>query len=559
MRWWPLAAAAALVVLLAATNAIPTWPGLIHLVALPPLDQFTDLRLLLSRASSWPAFLTLLAGVTAARVVLMAWLLGGLDTRRLRFAALFYTVASGPVLLAAFADASAYAVLYSRLFWPAVALIGLLVLALGPVPWQGGPRVREAVALTWRRGLRLEVMLPYCAVILVLGAVADRVPVLIVPLVPVSAVVTGLTIRAMARPALRRPGTVPAALVAALAAASIAVVATRGYDEPEPGPPQPGSLLILSGINSASGRGTIHATDVRRLGYRCEQVYYFSYAGPGDGQPQEGAACPIRTGAPYGPDDTQRPFHEQVDLFVEQASALPRPLVVAANSHAVWVVWEAVATGRVDVDTLLLVGAFPSTPTGYPPPHVDEPGRVLGDLLRVAAPAADLVRFHFDPDSPAARELLGTKGAAESILAQPLPQSVRALSLPAATDLPLIADGRRLDVERNGCPARVAHPNLPTSAAFEDATIRFLNGRPPPPCPPWRDWGAVAVRPFGVPSGQARRQRRGSPTRGTAEGACWRRDTCVARKMRFGSLGRLPGKRRCAATLRLSAPVSTIR
>lgn len=295
------------------------------------------------------------------------------------------------------------------------------------------------------------------------------------------------------------------AFVAALVAVSIAFVATRGYDEPEPGPPQPGSLLILSGINSASGRGAIHATDVHRLGYRCEQVYYFSYAGPGDGQPQRDATCPIRTGAPYGPSDTQRPFQEQVDLFVEQASGLPRPLVVAAHSHAVWVVWEAVATGRADVDALLLVGPFPSTPTGYPPPGVNAPGRVFADLLRLAAPATDLVRFHFDPETPAARDLLGTAGAAESVLARPLPGAVRASSLPSATDLPLMPDGRELDVERNECPARVAHPYLPKSAAFEDAAIRFLNGRPPPPCPPWRDWGAVLVRPFGVPAGQALR------------------------------------------------------
>lgn len=488
--------------LLAATGTIPTWPGLIHLVALPPLDQFTDLRLLLSRASSWPVFLALLAVVTAVRVVLMAWLLGGLDTRRLRFAAVFYTVAFGPVLLAAFADAAAFAVLYSRLFWPAVALIGVLIFTLGPVPWQGRPRLREAVALTWRRGLRVEVILPYCAVILALGAVADRVPVLTVPLVPVSAVATGLTILAMDRPALRRPRAVLAAFVAVLTALSIAFVATRGNDRPETGPPQRGSLLILPGINSASGRSAIHATDVHRLGYRCEQVYYFSYAGPGNGQPQEDATCPIRTGAPYGPTDTERPFHEQVDLFVEQASVVPRPLVVAAHSHAVWVVWEAVATGRVDADALLLVGAFSSTPTGYPPPHVDDPGRVVGDLLRVAASSAGLAGFRFDPDSPAARDLLGTAGAAESILAQQLPPSVRAMSLPSAADLPLMAD-HRLDVERNECPARVAHPNLPTSTAFEDATIRFLNGRPPPPCPPWRDWGAVVLRPFGMPSGQA--------------------------------------------------------
>jgi hypothetical protein len=500
-RWWPLAAAAVLVVLLAATGAVPTWSGLIHLVALPPLDQFGDLRILLSRASSWPVFLVLLAVVTATRVALMAWLLGGLDAHRLRFAAVFYAVAFGPVLLAAFADATAYAVLYSRMFWPAVILVAVLVFTLGPMPWQGALRLREAVAPTWRRGLRAEVMLPYCVVVVALGAVADRVPALTVPLVPVSAVATGLAIARMNHAPPRRPRVLVTVLVAVLAASTV-LVATRGYDEPEPGPPQPGSLLILSGINSASGEGAIHATDVHRLGYRCEQVYYFSYAGPGDGQPQRDASCPIRTGAPYGPSDTQRPFQVQVDLFVEQAATLPRPLVVAAHSHAVWVVWSAVAAGRVEVDALLLVGAFASTPTGYPPPGVNEPGRVFSDLLRVAAPAAGLVGFHFDPETPAARELLGTAGAVESILARSLPETVRAMGFPSVTDLPLMSDDRRLDVERHGCPARVAHPDLPTSAAFEDATIRFLNDRPPPPCPPWRDWGAMVVRPFGMPSTQ---------------------------------------------------------
>jgi hypothetical protein len=136
-RWWPLAVAAAFVMLLAATNTIPTWPGLIHLVALPPLDQFTDLRILMSRAPSWPVFLIVCALLFAARVTLLACLLGGLDARRLRFAALFYAVAFGPVLVAAGADAAAYAVLYARLFRLAVVLGAVVVLVLGPIPWQG--------------------------------------------------------------------------------------------------------------------------------------------------------------------------------------------------------------------------------------------------------------------------------------------------------------------------------------------------------------------------------------------------------------------------------------
>lgn len=499
MRWWPLAAAAGLVVVLAAAGVLPTWPGLVHLVALPPLDQFADLRVLLVVTGSWPQFVVLLLAVTAGRIVLLAWLMGGLH--RLRTAAAFYAVTFPPTALAAFADTAAYAVLYSRIFWPALTVVAVLLLTFGAVPWQGASTLRRALAAAWRRGLRVEVVVPYGAALVLLGAVAELVPAATLPLVAVSAAATGTAVRAMDRPPVRRPRAALGAVVAVTAAASMVFVGTRGHDTPPAGPPQPGSLLILSGINSQSGRGAIHATDVHRLGYHCAQVYYFSYAGPGAGQPRRDATCPIRTGAPYGPGDTQRPLAEQVSLFVEQVRDLPRPTVVAAHSHAVWVVWEAVATHRVAVDALLLVGPFASTPLGYPPPGERGRGAVLGDLLRVAAPVTDLVDFHFDPDTPAARDLLATPGAVDAIFARPLPDGVRALSFPSATDLPLMPHGWRLPVDRNACPARVAHPYLPKSAEFEDAAIRFLNVRDAPPCPVWRDWGAYLARPFGPPTG----------------------------------------------------------
>ena len=498
-RWSPLAAAAVLVVVLAASGIIPVWPGLLHLVALPPLDQFADLRLLLVRTASWPQFLMLLAVVSAARVMLMAWLLGGLDARRLRFAAVFYATAFGPVLLATLGDATAYATLYSRAFWPAVALVGLLVLILGPVPWQGGVTLRGAMARVWRRGLRIEVMAPYCAAVLGLGALADRAPAVTVLLVPISAAATGLTVWAMDRAPLTRPVTALAAVLVALSVMSVVFVQTRRYDDPEPGSRQAGSLFIMSGINSRSGQGSIHRADVHRLGYECDQVYYFSYAGPGDGQPQRDSTCPIRSGAPYEPADTQRPVEEQVAVFAEQTANLQRPLIVAAHSHAAWIAWEAVATGRARVDVLVLVGVFPETPLGFPPPDVDRRGRVFGDLLRWAAPATDIVFFHFDPDTPAARQLLGTAGSAQAILGEPLPGDVRVLSITSAADLPLMPHGWRLDVARNGCPVRAEHSSLPTSAAFDDEVIRFLDRRDPPPCPMWRDWGAVVMQAFGVP------------------------------------------------------------
>ncbi|TCN55990.1 hypothetical protein EV641_103338 [Rhodococcus sp. SMB37] len=493
-RWWPFAATTVLVVLLAWTGVIPTWPGLVHLVALPPLDMFADLRVLLVATDSWPQFLFLLTVVGACRIALLAWLMGGIH--RWRLALTFYAIAFAPIALAAFSATASYAVLYSRIFWPAVTLIAAMVLIFGPVPWQGADTLLSSMALAWRRGLRVEVMITYCAAIVLLGAVADMWSA--IPLVPVSAMVTLVAVRMMERPPVRRPLVALAATVAVFAASWTVFVATRSYDTPEQGPRQAGSLLILSGINSKSGRGAIHATDVHRLGYTCDQVYYFSYAGPGDGQPQRDATCPIRTGAPYEPGDTQVAFARQVDLFVEQAEPLPRPLVVAAHSHAAWVVWDAVAAGRVEADALLLVGPFASTPLGYPPPGVRAPRAVLGDLLRWAAPITDLIHFNFDPDTPAARDLLATAGAAEAIFAQPM--DAPALSLTSTTDPPLMPHGRRLNVERNGCPARVAHPHLPKSPQFEDAAIRFLNLRPPPPCPVWRDWGAVLAQPFGPPT-----------------------------------------------------------
>lgn len=93
-RWWPFAAATGLVVLLAATGVIPTWPGLVHLVALPPLDMFADLRVLLVVTDSWPQFLFLLTVVGACRIALLAWLIGG--THPWGVAMAFYAVTFAP-------------------------------------------------------------------------------------------------------------------------------------------------------------------------------------------------------------------------------------------------------------------------------------------------------------------------------------------------------------------------------------------------------------------------------------------------------------------------------
>lgn len=498
--WWPLAAVVGAVMLLVVVGVVPAWPGAVQLVALPPLDHFADLRILLTEATSVPAFVALLVLVLAVRVVVLALLTGGLTRRRLGFAALFYGVTSPLLLLIATVDFASYAVLYSRTFWGAMTALAVVVLISAALPWQHQRRD------WWRGGFRLEVVLPYAAVLIGVGAAADLAPEWVTPLlVSVSAGATGLAAWQLRRPP-PRGAVLRLATVAVLAAVVAAVfVTTRTVSEPPPAVDRPGSLLLMSGINSSSGNGSIFEADVVALGYDCDQVYYFSYAGAGDGQPRNDATCDIRTGAPYGPEHTLRPVDEQVAIFSEQVRDLPRPLVVAGHSLAAWIAWEAVAGGYApEVDVLVLVGPFPDSPVGYPPAGADGPGRVAGDLLRTIAPIAGEFDFHFQPDAPAARQLLATPNAAEQIFSQPLPPSVRALSIPSATDLPLMPGGWRLPVDRDACPVREAHPYLPETPAFYQEVNRFLDREPPLSCPPWRDWGAPAARPFGVPPAAAR-------------------------------------------------------
>ncbi|HMO12307.1 MAG TPA: hypothetical protein PKB06_12585 [Actinotalea sp.] len=335
-----------------------------------------------------------------------------------------------------------------------------------------------------------------------LGALADAVAWAVLPATVASAGATVVAVRALRRPPLARAVPAPGAAVLAVALAGTGFVLSRPDRSPPDDPPvRAGSLLVMSGITSSSGRGAIFDSDPRRLGFTCEQPYYFSYAGPGDGQPRGTAVCPITTGAPYEPDDTQRPQAEQVAAFAEQTRDLPRPVHVTTHSHGVWVAWAAVATGAAEVDAMILVGPFPDRVTEWPPAGEDGAGRVFGDLLRAAAPVADLVDFNFDPEAPAARELLADPGASRAILGRPVPAEVRTVSVTSATDLPLMPRGWRMDVDRNVCPLRVAHPYLPLAPQYFAEVQAFLDDAQGQSCPPWRDWGAAAARPFGLPAG----------------------------------------------------------
>ncbi|MFI6575671.1 hypothetical protein ACIBFB_07700 [Nocardiopsis sp. NPDC050513] len=502
-RWLPLAPLALLVTALAATGVLPTWPGLVHLVALPPLDLFGDLRVLLTTTTGPVSFTLCLAVVLAVRVTVLALMTGGLSRRRLALAAAFYGVLLPPMLLAAEFVYMAGTLLYARLFWAGLVAVAVLVLVCAPLPWGPGRRIRDVLARAWHDGFRVGVTLTYGVAVVGIGALAHLFPAATVALVPVSAAATAVAITALTRPA--RPGGPRrlAAVATSFAVLAWAWVATRdtASEPPGPAPPRAGSILLMSGTDSRSGAGNAFRTRTDLLGYGCDQTHYFSYAGPGNGQPRGEALCPIRTGAPYVSAHTQTPVGEQVRSFAAQTEDLPRPLVVVGHSQGAWIAWRAVATGAAPrVDALVLAGPFPESVSGYRPPGEPGPGRPASDLLHLLTPLSRAVDFAFDTESAAGYELLGTTDAPAAVFGLPLPGHTRSLSVVSTVDLPLMPSGWRLPVDRNACPVRAPHAYLPTSPAFYEEANRFLDGAPAPHCPVFRTWGVPPAVPFTAPA-----------------------------------------------------------
>ncbi|GGI02835.1 hypothetical protein GCM10011354_01710 [Egicoccus halophilus] len=530
-----VAAYAALVVactLAVATGLVPRWSGAVHLVALPPLDVAADARWLLARATSWPLAVGGAAALLAVRITALALLLDA-ERPRWRLAAIFYAVVWLPAVLAAQLDFIAHAALYSRLFGGALFVLAALFVLSAATPWvplgrgttpggqdtgrvaTTGDPVAWRLGVAWRAavraGLRAPVLAAYVAALLVLGALAEATrPVGIVVAVPVSGALTLATVARLRAPVPQRPLAGLAGVTALGLALWGTTVVTRDAPWTASTSERDGSAVIMSGINSASGEGAIFTLQPAFVGYTCEQFTYYSYAGPGDSQPQGVAVCPLDHGAPYVPDHTQRPFDEQVALLEAQAADLEPPIVVFAHSQAAWVAWQAAAEERLDgLAALVLLGPFPSSPLTWPPPGENGPGLVGGELFRQLVPLADLVDFDFLVDAPLSRELLATPDAASAVFAQPLPDGVEALAVTASSDLAVMPDGWRIDGALDVCPLREAHPYLPITPHFHRAADRFLDGevlRDPPAegegqrgCPPWADLYHLASQPFGAP------------------------------------------------------------
>ncbi len=494
VRWWPLAAASALVYLLAGSGVLPLWPGLCHEVALPPLDLTSDVVVVTTRATSVWWFVLGVAAAVAGRSALLACMLGW-SRRRLRQALTFYLVAAVPAVLAgALLDAS-QVVLYAAVFWVGLAVAVVATLVLAPLPWRGRSVLRglaDAVA----GGARLPTVVAYLVVLAALGGAArlggtggELAS------VAVSAGATLVAARALAAPGARPAPVRLAAIGVALVALLVAELAPSGAP-PVSAPPRAGSLFLVPGLDTSSGHGTLFRLDPLALGYPCADTFYFSYAGPGRGAPRGQAACPIRTGAPYRRADTERPLSELVAAFDAEVALLPAPVTVVTHSSASWVAWAAVSSGATpDVADVVMLSPL-ADPLGYPPPGVAGPNLVGGDGARLLTAIGRGIGFStFRLDAPLATELLGHPARLQGLLGRALPSGVRALAVPAAYDLPLLVGVRHpFPHAASACPSPSSHSGLVTAPATAGIVDDFLAGRALPGCGRWSTWqGAVAA------------------------------------------------------------------
>jgi hypothetical protein len=515
-----LAALAAAVTAAGALGLLPRWQGLVHLVGLPPLDLVGDLQLLLVEATGLPTFVLGLVLSLVVRSAVLAWLLGGLDWPRFWFALRFYAVILPVAFVAAALLYGAKALLFYALFWGGLAVALLLLVLTAGVPWSapgarraGAPdaagqdqRLRAGFKLAARHGFRGGTIGCYLALLTVIGVVADLAGTAAsVALVPVSAALTYAAVWVLRvdpgwRAVRRAVAVVPAAAVVALAVIVVAGPAGPPVAD-EPDDARDGSILLMSGVDSSSGSGAILEIDPAVMGWTCERTFYFSYAGTGDGQPQRDALCPIDHGTPYVPEDTLRSRDEVVAFLEAQAEEMVAPAVVAGHSQGAWLVWEAAADDRLpNVETVVLVGPFAQNAVAYPERGergAGAVGRLIIDVIAdMPRPGGTTV---FEPDSPLGREWLGHPDAIERTLARPLPDGIRALSIASAFDLPLVHETHRVDGATDACPVDVVHPNLPYALEMQEAIGRFVEGRPLPGCPLWREAVGPLLRHFTAP------------------------------------------------------------
>jgi pimeloyl-ACP methyl ester carboxylesterase len=483
-RWWPLALVASVIVTLTVGGVLPRWAGLIHSAAVPPLDLALDLRVLVARAPSYPAFLIGVAASVTIRTAILASLLAAVGARpsfggAVARAARVYVAALVPMAVAAGLEFAGLAAGYAWYGW---AGLGLTLVT--------------AVTLTSRwlapRGVRMRRIadvVGYLVALSVLGALTDLAGPWAAPVgVVASAALTAVTLARLARPAPRRraarwPGTWGRASAAA-AILALSAVSPRAHAPPQAARSE-AVLLIVPGVDTSSGSGAAYRLDPATLGFPCDRVFYYSYRGPGEGAPAGEARCPIRLHRPYADAATQRPLAELVAAFADQVAAIrtevgPGPLVVVTHSQGAVIAWRAAAEDRAPGITHLIgLAGLPHSAVGYPPPRHNGPGRVGADALRMLSWASRFLDIgSFDPDAPLARELLAGRDGLEAVFEQPLPSGVTAALVFATGDLIVAPEGHELPGGRT-VTIDTTHVGIVESPDAAEAVRSILAGGEP--------------------------------------------------------------------------------
>jgi len=502
-RVWPLLCTGVAVEVLGLVGILPARPDIVHAVALPPLDLTYDVGVILARASGpwWFALGLVLAVV--ARATILSLMLGSL--RRWSFALRFELIVLVPALVSAQLAYFGQAVLYSAVFWVGVLIAASLAVVFSHVAWSGSRSVLSTAGRGLLIGMRLPVVVSYLALLGVLGALV-RSGGRTLPLIGVgaSALVTVAAAKRLSRPPLapvasRMAGVVFVALVVALSLGS-SVQHVSGRAPRSTAPRLRGELVLVAGVDTSSGHGSLFSLSPSSLGFTCARTVYFSYAGTGHGAPRGQAKCPITTGSHYRRTDTERPLYELVRSFRAQVDHLAPPVTVVTHSSGAWIAWAAVSNDPFSPVRRIVMMAPLDDPLGYPPPGSSGQGAVGASGMRLISALAREEGFsEFEPDRPLATELLGPANAVQSLFARRLPEGVRALSVPSAYDVALFASSEPFGSAEEGCAVPTSHGALPTSSQALSEGRSFLEARDPPPCPPWPSWLARAAASFQVP------------------------------------------------------------
>jgi Alpha/beta hydrolase family len=500
-RVWVYGVVAAGVVVASLLKVLPRWPGLAHEVALPPLDLFADVRVLMARASSLPLFALGVVVAIVVRAALLAAVLG-FTRRRFTFALRFYIAAVAPAVLASGLDFAGRAVLYAYLIWGGLLIALVAFVVLGAAPWVGRDTLHRALGTAIRRRFRLAMIAGYLVALAVVGDLWRRPGAASqVIIVPLSALLTAFAVQRLAAPATRPSlRTIAIAAAAVVVAVAFAVPRMRSSHTHAIITAQTGSLLLVPGVDTSTGAGAMFKLDPRAYGFSCAQTFYYSYRGPGAGGPQGGARCPIRTGSPYERSDTTRPLAQLASALRAQLVGLPSPVVVVTHSQGAWIAWSAITGGHeTTARVLVMLAPFDQGLAPYPPPNTNRTGAAGGAAVRVMTGLGRRLGFSkFDPDAPLARELQGTPRAVERLVAQPLPSTVRGAAVIARGDMPL--EPRRWpNALPEACPGWLMHAALPTSSVVAITVDRFLAGESLATCPRWVATIGHASDAFGAP------------------------------------------------------------